>query len=675
MKSDTSHLARRRVIFASLNTVLLKTLLLAISGASAALTIQAEPSLPHLFGDHMVLQRDMKICVWGSADPGEHISVALAGSTAQTIAGADGRWKVSLAPMAAGGPFVLTVRGKTAITSKDVMIGEVWVASGQSNMTFALSGSAGADQELARANNPGIRFFTVPGKIAVTPQLDTRPAMWEVSTPETSKVFSAVSYYFAKRLHETLRVPVGIILSAWPGTQGEEWTDLDSLQREPILWPILERWDAGSPEVKSAANQGNPLELEFDDFELLPLQPNAEPKVLSNFDDGLARTSVGGDWIYEWNAAPDTAFELVSPGHGGAGFAVRVAGRLDGLSFPHLSATLDPNGAPSDLRGYAGIRFWVRGSGSFQFHLLQPTIFDTDDYGSPTIEASSEWKLVTLPFSELGQAGWGVAIPFTPEAITGISIVSMPAIGDAPRPPAGLYDGMIAPLEPYRIRGAIWYQGESNTLHAYQYRAILPALIQGWRKSWDEPDFPFLIVQLPNQGSSPELSDSVWAELREAQLMTLKAVPHTGLAVTIDIGEAKNLHPPRKKEVGDRLALWALGTTYGRKLVYSGPIYERFHVEGNQIRIHFSHLGAGLEASGGGPLKGFTIAGADRKFQHAEAQIDGDTILVSSPEVASPVSVRYAWQDSPDCNLYNKDGLPASPFRTDDWRGLSFDKR
>ncbi|MFZ0637649.1 MAG: sialate O-acetylesterase [Candidatus Acidiferrales bacterium] len=659
----------------ALGRILLRACLLAVALASFAFTIQAEPLLPHLFSDHMVLQRNMKIPVWGMADPGEDISVTLAGESARTNAGRDGRWKISLAPMAASGPFELTVHGKTTIRFVDVMVGEVWLASGQSNMTFALSGSTGADAELARANNPGIRFFAVPGKIAMTPQSDTRPATWEICTPEMAKDFSAVSYYFAKKLHDTLQVPVGIILSAWPGTQAEEWTDVDSLEREPILRPILERWDAVSPEVKSGAEHGSPVELEFDDFELLPKQAVAEPEVLSNFDDGLARTSFGGDWTYEWKAAADSTFDLVAPGRGGTGFAARITGRLDGLSFPHLVATFHAHGAPADLRRYAGIRFWVRGSGSFQFHLLQPTIVDTDDYGSPTIHASAEWKLVTLPFSGLRQAGWGVVEPFTPEAITGISIVGMPVTGDPPRPPAGLYDGMIAPLEAYRIRGAIWYQGEGNTYHAYQYRTLLPALIQGWRKAWDEPDFPFLIVQLPNQGTSPELSDSIWAELREAQLMTSKSVPNTGLAVTIDVGEAQNLHPPRKREVGERLALWALGTTYGEKLVYSGPIYEKYEVEGNQIRIHFSHVGSGLEASDGGPLKGFTIAGADRKFHRADARIDGDTIVVSSPEVASPVSARYAWQDSPDCNFYNKDGLPASPFRTDDWPGLSFDKR
>ena len=244
----------------------------------------------------------------------------------------------------------------------------------------------------------------------------------------------------------------------------------------------------------------------------------------------------------------------------------------------------------------------------------------------------------------------------------------MTSVGDPPRPPAGLYDGMIAPLEEFRIRGAIWYQGEGNTWRAYQYRKLLPALIQGWRKNWDAGDFPFLIVQLPNHGASPELGDSIWAELREAQLLTVRTVPNTGLAVTIDVGDARNLHPPRKAEVGHRLALWALGTTYGQKIVYSGPLYAGMQVEKNRIRIRFA--GAGLE-SRGGPLKGFTIAGADKKFHWADARIEGDTVLVSSPDVSPPVAVRYAWAGSPDCNLFNRDGLPASPFRTDDWPGAT----
>jgi sialate O-acetylesterase len=308
----------------------------------------------------------------------------------------------------------------------------------------------------------------------------------------------------------------------------------------------------------------------------------------------------------------------------------------------------------------------VRGDGSFQFRTLQPTIQDYDDYSTGEFQATPEWKQVTIWFKDLKQDGWGVYAPFTLNALTGLAITNMTRVGDPPRPPSGLYEGMIAPLQPYRIRGAIWYQGEGNTWRAYQYRTLLPALIAGWRKAWIEGDFPFLIVQLPNHGESPELGDSIWAELREAQLLTAKTVPNTGLAVTIDVGDPHNLHPPRKEEIGYRLAVWAQATTYGRKIVYSGPIYDSMQIVGSEIKIHFLHRGAGLEARDG-TLKGFSIAGADRKFHWATAGIEGESIVVSSPDVVSPVAVRYAWAGSPECNLYNKEGLPASPFRTDDW--------
>ena len=233
---------------------------------------------------------------------------------------------------------------------------------------------------------------------------------------------------------------------------------------------------------------------------------------------------------------------------------------------------------------------------------------------------------------------------------------------------------MIGPLLHYTIRGAIWYQGEGNTNRAYQYRTLLPAMIRGWRANWKQGDFPFLIVQLPNQGHSAEFADSWWAELREAQLFTARSVPNTGIAVTIDVGESGNLHPPRKQEIGGRLALWALGTVYEKKLVYSGPLYKGMRVEEKSIRINFDHTGGGLQVKGD-LLQGFTIAGPDKQFHQAKAHIEGDSVIVSSLEVDSPVAVRYAWQDSPDCNLFNRDGLPASPFRTDDWPGATYSNR
>lgn len=629
--------------------------------------LRAEPLLPHLFSDHMVIQREIEIPVWGWADQGENISVTLGASIGQAVAGSDGRWKVTLPAMRPGGPFTLTVQGKKTIVFRDVMLGEVWVASGQSNMTYALSGASDAEKEIPSAIYPEIRFFTVPKKIALVAQANTLAAGWEVCSPETAKNFSAVSYFFARDLQRALRVPVGIILSAWPGTSGEEWTDMDSLRRDPILKPIAERWDASPAVVKTYAAQPTEFSIEFDDFELIGAQKDQQSQLnLSNFDDGAAQTSTGGNWTYDWQGAPGTQFELITPGRGGRGFAARVKGAIDGASWSRIEASFKRDNSASDLSSFAGIRFWVRGNGRFLFQTLQPTIQDSDNYSTDMFEATPEWKQVTIWFKGLKQAGWGVSAPLTLNTLSGFSIISMTTAGDPPRPPSGLYGGMIAPLQSYRIRGAIWYQGEGNTWRAYQYRTLLPALIAAWRNGWREGDFPFLIVQLPNHGASPELGNSIWAELREAQLLTAKAVQNTGLAVTIDVGDPHNLHPPRKAEIGYRLAVWALGTTYGKQIVYSGPIYDSTQIVGHEIKIHFLHTGTGLEARNG-PLEGFSIAGNDRKFHWANARIEGDTIVVSSPDVISPAAVRYAWAGSPQCNLYNKEGLPASPFRTDDW--------
>ncbi|HXM95863.1 MAG TPA: CIA30 family protein [Candidatus Dormibacteraeota bacterium] len=629
--------------------------------------VRAQPVLPHLFSDHMVIQREIGIPVWGRADSGENISVTLGAGIGQAVTGSDGRWKVTLPAMRAGGPFTLTVQGKKTIVFRDVMLGEVWVASGQSNMTYALSGATDAEKEIPNAIYPGIRFFTVPKKIALVEQEDTLAAGWEVCSPETAKGFSAVSYFFARDLQRALGVPVGIILSAWPGTSGEEWTDMDSLRRDPNLKPIAERWDASPAVVKTYAVQPTDFSMEFDDFEFIGAQGDQQSYVnLSNFDDGAAQTSTGGNWTYDWQAAPGTQFELVTPGRGGRGFAARVKGAIDGSSSSRIEASFKRDNSPSDLSSFAGIRFWVRGNGRFQFQTLQPTIQDSDNYSTDMFEATPGWKQVTIWFEGLKQAGWGVSVPLTLNTLTGFSIISMTTVGAPPHPPSGLYGGMIAPLQSYRIRGAIWYQGEGNTWRAYQYRTLLPALIAAWRNGWREGDFPILIVQLPNHGASPELGDSIWAELREAQLLTAKAVPNTGLAVTIDVGDSHNLHPPRKAEIGYRLAVWALGTTYGKQMVYSGPIYDSTQILGHEIKIHFLYTGTGLEARNG-PLKGFSMAGNDRKFHWANARIEGESIVVSSPDVILPAAVRYAWAGSPQCNLYNKEGLPASPFRTDDW--------
>jgi sialate O-acetylesterase len=287
------------------------------------------------------------------------------------------------------------------------------------------------------------------------------------------------------------------------------------------------------------------------------------------------------------------------------------------------------------------------------------------------VPVTTEWKAYTVAFQDLEQAGWGVKQPFTIRSLTGFRLESFTAEGDVPRPPSGLFEGMIAPLVRYRIRGALWYQGESNGLRGYQYRTLLPALIDGWRNVWSEGDFPFVIVQLPNHGSSPELGDSAWAELREAQLQTAESLPHVGLVVTIDLGDAGNVHPARKKEVGERSALWALGAVYGEDIAYSSPLFDSATVSGAAMRVRFKPSNSPLEIHDGISLKGFAIAGADRQFHWADARMDGDAVIVSSAEVREPVSVRYDWADDPHGNLFNQAGLPASPFRTDDWPGVS----
>ncbi len=458
------------------------------------------------------------------------------------------------------------------------------------------------------------------------------------------------------------------------GTQAEEWTDPELLRKDAMLQPIVARWEKSPAGEKEFAANAREFSLEFDDFELLPSDPAAAPVSFSDFNDGGAKTPLGGNWVYSWQDAPDSRFELVAPGRDGKGYAAKISGRLDGASDAYWRTTFKADGTPFDASAYAGVRFWVRGHGKYIFRTLEPNISDWDDYSAKMMDATPEWQEVTIWFKDLKQAGWGVVEELTLKELSGFSISCLTDLGDTNRPPAGLYEGMITPLLNYKIRGAIWYQGEGNTYRAFQYRTLLPAMIRGWRAGWKEGDFPFLIVQLPNQGHSAEFADSWWAELREAQLLTAQSMPNVGLAVTIDVGDPNNLHPPRKEEVGARLALWALGTTYGKNIEFSGPLYAGMKVEGSGVRIRFENTGGGLKAQGEA-LRGFSIAGADKQFHRATARIDGNTVIVSSAEVSAPVAVRYDWADSPEGNLYNDAGLPASPFRTDDWPGATIGNR
>jgi sialate O-acetylesterase len=620
----------------------------------------------------MVLQQRREIHVWGNADPGEAITATLAGHSATAVANPQGSWSLSLPSMKAGGPFTLVVHGKKEVVLKDVMIGEVWIASGQSNMTFSLDGVENAATELPNANSPQIRLFNVPKKIALKPQENTLPAHWEICTPDAAKSFSAVAYFFARKIQRELNVPIGVIESAWPGTAIQAWIAPETLRADAELKSVMGEWDRATPQQKRFAENAQPFELEFDDFELIAASGQPATKPLADFDNGNSVLATGGSFSYSWGEAPDTTFDLVSTGRGSGGFAIRIAGKLDGTNDSILGANYKADATALDLSSYAGIRFWVRGNGSFRFRSKQPTITDYDDYATPVLKATADWRPVTLTFRDLRQDGWGVVNDVTPAALTGFSIECLTNAEYAPMPVSGLYEGMITPLLPYGFRGALWYQGESNAPQAHQYRKLLPALIENWREASGQKNLEFLIVQLPNHGAIPDEPDeSAWAELREAELLTVRKVPHTGLAVTIDVGDPKDLHPHRKMEVGERLARWALGTTYKQSVEPSGPLYNSMEIQGSEVYLHFDHVGSGLAAQGDPELHGFAVAGADHKFHWADARILGNAVVVSSRDVPSPLAVRYAWGDSPRCNLFNKDGLPASPFRTDDWPGIT----
>jgi sialate O-acetylesterase len=478
----------------------------------------------------MVLQREIKNPIWGWAAPGEEVTVSVQDQTLRTHAADNGGWRVDLEPLPTGGPHEITISGTNTLTLKNILVGEVWVCSGQSNMEWPVERSNNPEGEIAAANYPQIRLYTAQRTIASKPRSDVEGG-WVECSPQTVGGFSAVGYFFGRALHYHLNIPIGLVKTAWGGTPSEAWTSPEKVASEPAFSPLAEYWNGR----------------------------------IGRFDGALDDYRAQLD---EWETASNAAEEA-------------------GYPFP------DKPKFPDDPR-------------------------------------------------------------VLPHRIT------------------GLYNGMIYPLVPLAIRGAIWYQGESNASRAYQYRKIFPAMIESWRAAWGGSDFPFYFVQLANfKEVQAEPGESEWAELREAQTRTL-SLPNTGMATIIDIGEANDIHPRNKQDVGWRLGLVALSDAYDWNIYYSGPMYQSMQTDGGAIRVAFDHA-AGLKTSDGGPLKGFAVAGEDKEFHWADAAIDGETVVVSSSDVSNPVAVRYAWADNPVCNLTNVSGLPASPFRTDDWPGETAD--
>jgi predicted neuraminidase len=494
----------------------------ALASFALASSVWADVTPHPLFSDGAVLQRGRAIPVWGTADNSERITVTLQGARVETAC-RDGRWRVDLPALKEGGPFEMTIAGKNSITIKNVLIGEVWIASGQSNMDMVVKDCDRAEEEIAKANHPHLRLCKVPREAADEVRSTVKVA-WQECSPRTVGNISGVGYFFARDLHQALKVPIGLIDAAYGGTPAEAWMSPDAVRSRPEFAPILEEYAQ---------------------------QVQDSPRAMAQYHADIAT----------WESAAAEA-------------------KTSGKALP------------------------------------------------------------PRPQLPMGPHNW--------------------------RRPSGLYRGMIAPLAPCAMRGVIWYQGERNTPRAKEYRTLFPALIADWRKLWPQGDFPFLFSQLAPFGTPSKVPrESMWAELREAQLLTSQTVPNTAMAVITDVGDEKEIHPKRKQPVGARLALAARAIAYGEKVAYRGPTYRSHEVRGDKVILSFSDVGTGLECRGD-ELLGFAICGADKKFVNAKAAIAGDRIEVHSPQITQPIAVRFGWAEYPVVNLWNKDGLPAAPFRTDD---------
>jgi sialate O-acetylesterase len=618
---------------------------------------EAKLKLPALIGDHMVLQRGTP-AVWGWADAGQAVTVSLAGKTARATADQDGKWKVTLPLPAAGGPYDMVIQADEAVTVSDVLVGDVWVGSGQSNMEFAMKTSNDADKEIPAADFPKIRLFKLDHVSSFTP-LEDVPGSWSLCTPASVADFSAVAYHFGKEVHQALKVPVGLVESCWGGTAAEAWTPRPALDAIPDLAPLLKDWDNNQAQIKTWT-KGNDFELWLSDIKFIPKDPKDKPLVVSA---GQAKNMLSGSWSTSAKPGSQASVTVAGKAFSGNGAAVDFTGMMQGGGWGGLATNL--SNSPVDLSRYGAIEFYAKGSGQFRLTLGQPSIPDYDYYAmKDPFDATPDWKLMHVEIADLKQGGWGAPKPFTPEAIQSLNFsVQVPYWPDIP---SVVYNGMAAPLTPMRIKGVLWYQGESNTGRSTQYPLVLSALIQSWRQAWGEGNFPFIIFQLPNfMAVQPQPSESAWAQLRDAQLQVSQTQPRTGLVTTIDLGDPDNIHPKDKTDVGHRAALWALSRVYYKPLTGSGPLLSSARVRGPKVVLSFENRGTGLATKDGGPVTGFALAGDDQKFYWATALIKGNWVIVHSDQVPQPKKIRYAWADNPICNLANRDGLMASPFSAD----------
>ena len=618
--------------------------------------------LPLLISDGMVLQRDADVKIWGWADANEKITVSFNSKTYDAAAGTDGKWVVMLSDLKAGGPYSMDINASNHITLTNILIGDVWVCSGQSNMELPMNRVKNRYPDvIANADNPNIRQFIVPHVYDFKgPKENLKSGSWVSANPKSVLEFTAVGYFFAKELYEKYHVPIGLINASLGGSPAQAWLSEDALK--------------AFPEYLQTAKK-------FKDSNYISQITEKEKAVsdawygrIQQLDKGLEK---GQSQWFDVNYDASQWLTMNVPGYWADGSLGNVNGVVWFRKEIDVPASMTDKPAKLWLgRIVDGDFTYVNGkqvgSVSYQY---PPRIYDVPSgllkegkniIVVRVINNSGRGGFVSDKPYQLLAGGQTIDLKCRWQYKLGATMAPLPGKTFIEWQPEGLYNGMAAPLLNYRIKGVIWYQGESNTAKPREYQKLFSAMITDWRQKWNQGDFPFLYVQLANfMEVKNQPSESGWAELREAQLKTL-AVPNTGMAVTIDLGEWNDIHPLNKEDVGKRLALAAQKVAYGDpNVVYSGPIYQSMKIEGNKIVLTFTNTGGGLTAKGNEELKYFAIAGADKKFVWAQAKIEDNKIVVWNDQLANPVAVRYAWADNPEgANLYNKEGLPASPFGT-----------
>ncbi|OQP56770.1 sialate O-acetylesterase [Niastella populi] len=629
----------------------------------------AQIVLSKVFGDSMVLQRGINIPVWGNSTPGALVVAKLGNIKATARADKEGKWQVKFPIFREGGPYVLEIaeseKPASGIKLKGILVGDVWLASGQSNMEWEVQQAKDANKEIANAGFPQIRFLVVEHSKQVKPQTDISAGKWKVCDSENVKTFSAAAYYFARKIHRDQNVPVGIIQSTWGGTPIEAWTSREMLLTSPITKARTLSNDTLMPDREDFVQDSLNL-IRFWHIVYNPQNNTDKIVTVPEYDDAGWKTIEMPDVIKE----PGVDYH-------------------EGMVWLRKKISLPPSFAGKDVTinmGHPEMNYSLY----FNGHEICKNVWNASPAHSYTIPASvtrSGENAIAVRIAMLwGGGGLNAADDiYITDGCSTISLsgkwafkkdleTALPKMLNYQYYPTVLFNTMIHPVIPYGIRGFIWYQGESNAAAAYHYRKLFPMLIADWRKRWRQGNLPFLFVQLANyMKTKPLPSESEWAELREAQTLALSQ-PNTGMACAIDIGEANDIHPKNKQEVGRRLALVANKMVYKQECIATGPTFQAFRKDGSCIRVSFANTGLGLSTNGSKKITGFAIAGKDKQFYWAAAMMapgKGNEVIVCSDKVVEPVAVRYAWADNPECNLVNSEGLPAVPFRTDEWKGIT----